>query len=83
MATRKDIASDESYIANGHFRSVMTPYAEFTHFRPGNDAYPSVSIEIQAAVEAVITGQLTAEEAAAQYASNIKDLVGEGYWIEK
>ncbi len=83
MATRRDVASEPSYIEGGKFRADMTPYAEFTHFRPGNELYPSVSIEIQAAVEAVITGQMTAAEAAEAYAENIKDLAGDGNWIEK
>ena len=83
MSTRRDVASEPSYIEGGKFRADMTPYAEFTHFRPGNELYPSVSIEIQAAVESVITGQMTAEEAAEVYAENIKDLVGDGNWIEK
>ena len=83
MTTRRDVAADQSYIEGGKFRADMTPFAEFTHFRPGKELYPSISIEIQAAVEAVITGQMSAEEAAESYALNVKDLAGQGNWIEK
>lgn len=83
MTTRRDVAADQSYIDGGKFRADMTPFAEYTHFRPGNELYPSISIEIQAAVEAVITGQMNADEAAESYALNVKNLAGEGNWIEK
>lgn len=83
MTTRRDVATDRSYIDSGKFRANMTPFAEYTHFRPGKELYPSISIEIQSAVESVITGQMSAEEAAALYAINVKSLAGEGHWIEK
>lgn len=83
MNPRRDVAADPAYIEGGFFRAAMTPYAEFTRFRPGNELYPGVSIEIQAVVESVITGQMTAYEAAEEYAMRIKNLVGDGNWIEK
>jgi multiple sugar transport system substrate-binding protein len=61
----------------------MSSFTEFTKFRPGVDAYPSVSIEIQTAVESVVSGQMTAAEAASVYARNVKSIVGDGNWIEK
>jgi multiple sugar transport system substrate-binding protein len=83
MTTRRDVAADKAYIEGGQFRADMTPFAEYTHFRPGKELYPSISVEIQAAVEAVITGKMSADEAAESYAVNVKDLAGEGNWIEK
>ena len=83
MTTRRDVAADKAYMEGGYFRAEMTPYAEFTHFRPGKEMYPSISVEIQSAVEAAITGRMSAEEAAESYAVNVKNLVGEGNWIEK
>ncbi|MBF9015854.1 MULTISPECIES: extracellular solute-binding protein [unclassified Oceanispirochaeta] len=83
MTTRRDVAVEKAYIEGGQFRADMTPFAEYTHFRPGKELYPSISIEIQSAVESVITGQMSAEEAAESYATNVKDLSDEGNWIEK
>lgn len=83
MSVRKDVVSDERYKSKNVYRAEMSNYTEFTKFRPGVDLYPSVSIEIQSAVEAVIVGQMTAEEAAQKYAKNVKEIVGKGNWIEK
>lgn len=83
MSVRKDVVSDDRYISQNSYRAEMSNYTEFTKFRPGVDLYPSISIEIQAAVESVIVGQKTAEEAAEKYAKNVKELAGDGNWIEK
>lgn len=83
MTPRKDVANDNRYKEANIYRYEMSAYTEFTNFRPGEELYPSVSKEIQAAVEAVITGQKSAEEAAAEYAKNVKEIVGDGNWIEK
>ena len=83
MAVRKDVISDDTYISQNVYRAQMSSYTDFTKFRPGVEMYPSVSIEIQTAVESVITGQMSAEQAVAEYAKNVKELVGEGNWLEK
>lgn len=83
MTPRKDVANDNIYKEANIYRYDMSAYTEFTNFRPGEELYPSVSAEIQAAVEAVITGQMSAEDAVAEYAKNVKKIVGEGSWIEK
>lgn len=83
MCVRQDVAADPTYQANNYYVALMTPYAEWTKLRPGVDVYPSVSIEIQTAVEAVITGQQKASQAAAAYAEGVKQIVGAGNWIEK
>ncbi len=83
MAVRKDVVSEPDYIAFNPYRAIMSSFTEFTKFRPGVDAYPSVSIEIQSAVESVVSGQMTAAEAASVYARNVKSIVGDGNWIEK
>jgi multiple sugar transport system substrate-binding protein len=83
MTVRKDVVSEPSYMSFNPYRAVMSSFTEFTKFRPGVDAYPSVSIEIQTAVESVVSGQMTAAEAASVYARNVKSIVGDGNWIEK
>ncbi|GLG00144.1 sugar ABC transporter substrate-binding protein [Alicyclobacillus hesperidum subsp. aegles] len=77
LAPRKDIANDPAYEnAPGQFFKVATGFEKFTHFRPANSQYPSVSTQIQAAVEAVATGALTPEQAMQQYANNVQRIVG-------
>lgn len=83
MAVRKDVVSDDTYIKQNVYRAEMSKFTDFTKFRPGVELYPSISIEIQTVVEAVITGQMTAEQAAEVYANNVKELAGEGNWVEK
>jgi multiple sugar transport system substrate-binding protein len=83
MTVRADVMDKSEYVTPDPYRAEMSYYTSFTHFRPGVDVYPSVSIEIQNAVESVITGQATAEEAAASYAKNVKSLVGADNCIEK
>ncbi len=83
MAVRKDVAQDQAYIDQNIYRAAMTSYTEFTKFRPGVEAYPAVSIEIQSAVESVITGQATAEEAMETYAKNVESIVGDGEYVQK
>ena len=83
MAVRKDVVSDDTYVKQNVYRAEMSKYTDFTKFRPGVELYPSISIEIQTVVEAVITGQMTAEEAAEAYDKNVKELAGEGNWVEK
>jgi multiple sugar transport system substrate-binding protein len=83
MAVRADVAADPEYQKTNYYVAQMTPYAAWTKYRPGVDVYPSVSIEIQTAVESVITGQKTAAQAAAVYAENVKKIVGTGNYSEK
>ncbi|SHF19050.1 multiple sugar transport system substrate-binding protein [Marinitoga hydrogenitolerans DSM 16785] len=83
MSPRKDVAEDKRYKDANIYRYEMSSYTEFTHFRPGDPLYPNVSVEIQSAVEAVITGQKSAVEVAEEYSKNVKEMVGYGNWIEK
>jgi len=83
MTVRTDVGSDPRYVQLNYYRSAMTPYIGWTRFRPAVDGYPSVSIEIQTAVESVISGQKTAEEAAAVYDTNVRKIVGKGNYIQK
>jgi len=46
-----------------------------THFRPGLAEYPTVSVALQEAVEAVVTGT-SAEDAAADYQAALEEIVG-------
>lgn len=77
LAPRNDVAKDPAYQnAPGQFFKVATSFTKFTHFRPANSQYPSVSTQIQTAVEAVATGSLTPQQAMDQYANNVQRIVG-------
>ncbi|WP_077328612.1 extracellular solute-binding protein [Virgibacillus siamensis] len=76
LTPRKDIAKLDEY-QQIPYQGKMTEYLEYTHYRPTYDAYPKVSSNIQAAVEAVTTGTLSPEEALEQFAKDVKRDVGE------
>lgn len=82
LTTRKDVAEDPEYKKNP-VAEQATRFLEFTHFRPTYEEYPTVSTQIQAAVEAVATGALTPEQAMEQYAQNVTRIVGEDRVISK
>ena len=46
-----------------------------THYRPALAEYPTVSVALQEAVEAVVTGT-SAEDAAADYQAAVEEIVG-------
>ena len=46
-----------------------------THYRPSLEVYPTVSVALQEAVEAVVTGT-SPEDAAADYQAALEELVG-------
>ena len=50
---------------------------DVTNFRPATSDYPQVSNEIMVAMEAVMTGQQTPEEAAAAYDEAVVGIVGD------
>ncbi|MEO7586925.1 MAG: extracellular solute-binding protein [Arachnia sp.] len=76
IAVRKDVASDPSYLAANPFVADVTKLVDFTHYRPATSDYPKISAEIQAATEAVITGQQSVDEAAAAYDKAVEGIVG-------
>lgn len=77
LTPRNDVAADPKYInAPGQEFGPATAFTKFTHFRPANPQYPSVSTEIQTAVESVATGEQTPQQAMDQYAANVQRIVG-------
>ena len=82
LAVRSDSALNEAY-ANRPFISEATSFLENTHFRPANDDYPQVSVEIQTIVEAVASGSTTPEQAMADFAQAVIRIVGEDNVIRR
>lgn len=76
LTVREDSAEDSRYLERPLIEPA-TKALENAQFRPKNDLYPNVSIEIQNAVEAVASESMTPEEAAASYKEAVTGIVGE------
>lgn len=77
IAVRTDVAEDPAYLEANPFIGFFTDLVSVTHFRPATADYPQISAEIQAATEAVMTGQMTPEEAAEAYDTAVVGIVGD------
>lgn len=75
LTPRKDIAKLDEYLQIT-YQEKMTNLLEYTHFRPSYSMYPTVSTNIQAAVEAVTTDSMTPGEAMERFSNDIKRDVG-------
>ncbi|MEK5381493.1 extracellular solute-binding protein [Niallia sp. FSL W8-0635] len=76
LTVRDDSAEIPEYKEQA-FISEATEFLKNAHFRPANDKYPNVSVEIQTMVEAVATGSKTPKQAAKDYTTNVIRIVGE------
>ena len=76
IAERADVAADPSYLASNPTLKFFTDLVNTTHFRPAYADYPHVSDAIQVAMEAVMTGQQTPQQAMAAMTDQIKSAVG-------
>jgi len=76
IAERADVAADATYISSNPSLKFFTDLVSVTHFRPAYADYPHVSDAIQVAMEAVMTGQMSPQQAAAAYADQLKSAVG-------
>jgi len=76
LTVRDDSAEIKEY-KEQPFIEQATTFLQYAHFRPADDKYPNVSVEIQTMVEAVATGSKSPEDAAKDYATNVTRIVGE------
>ncbi len=83
IAVRKDVAADPSYTAANPFVKAVTDMVAFTHFRPATSIYNQISVEVQKASEAVITGKMSPAEAAAAYDKAVTEIAGADKVIKK
>lgn len=83
IAVRADVAADPSYTEANPFVAAVTDLVAVTNFRPATADYNQISVEVQRATEAVVTGSATPEEAAAAYDSAIEGIVGADGVINK
>lgn len=77
IAVRKDVAADAGYQAANPFVKDVSELVAVTHYRPATADYPRISAAVQEATEAVITGAKSPEQAAADYDTAVKGIVGE------
>ncbi|GAB3404531.1 extracellular solute-binding protein [Schumannella luteola] len=77
IAVRKDVAEDPAYAeANPSFK-FFSSIVPVTNFRPATADYSKISLDIQKAMEAVMTGQQSPKEAAADWDKSVVGIVGE------
>jgi multiple sugar transport system substrate-binding protein len=77
IAVRSDVSEDPAYIeANPSFK-FFSDIVEVTHFRPATSDYAQISNAITVAMESVMTGQQTPEEAAKVYDDAVRGIVGD------
>ena len=77
IAVRSDVAEDPEYSSSNPTFEFFSSIVEVTHFRPATTDYSRISNEITVAMEAVMTGQQSPEEAAAAYDEALVGIVGE------
>ncbi|MFT4211041.1 MAG: extracellular solute-binding protein [Microbacterium sp.] len=83
IAVRSDVASESEYLDANPYVEAVSDAVAFTHFRPTTSDYSAISTAIQNAMESVITGSATPQEAAATYDAAVVSAVGEDGVIQK
>jgi multiple sugar transport system substrate-binding protein len=76
IAVRKDVAADAGYKSSAKSTQFFTDLVGVTVYRPALPEYPKVSNEIITAMEAVMTGQSSPEDAAKNYDDAVEGIVG-------
>ncbi|WP_432573814.1 extracellular solute-binding protein [Kineococcus sp. SYSU DK005] len=77
IAVRRDVAEDPAYLGYNPSFAFFSSLVPVTNFRPATPDYSQISANIQVAAEAVATGSLSPEEAAADYDEGLVGIVGE------
>jgi multiple sugar transport system substrate-binding protein len=81
MPPRMDLSGTrtmQNAIKQNAFFKATLPFVQFTHFRPsvGNDDYDQISNEIAKLTGEIAMGQITASQAAQQYAQAVTQIAG-------
>lgn len=76
IAVRKDVAADATYKSSAKSTQFFTDLVSVTVYRPAYAEYPKVSNEIITAMEAVMTGQSSPDDAAKNYDEAVEGIVG-------
>lgn len=83
VPVRSDVAGDPEFTNASPVNTFFSKQVEVTHYRPTTSDYAEVSGNIQQAMEAVMTGEQSVDDAAAAYDQAVKALVGDNKIIQK
>lgn len=76
IPVRADVAEDPAFLEAAPMAEKFAALVDITGFRPAYSEYPRISLAIQEAMESVMLGQATPEEAAQVYAEEVEGIVG-------
>ncbi|WP_345216916.1 extracellular solute-binding protein [Georgenia halophila] len=76
VTIRSDVAEHPHYVGYSPTIDFFTDLVSRASYRPALAPYPQISAEIQAAMETVMTGQGTPEQAQAEYDAEVIEIVG-------
>ena len=76
LSPRMDTAKTHQYLSAAPNIGFSTKLLKYTFFRPAFPQYAKVSYQIQQAMEEVMTGKMTPQQAMNQYASAVTKIVG-------
>ncbi len=76
LSPRKDSATTHEYLSAAPNMGFSTNMLKYTFYRPAFPAYAKISYQIQQAMEEVMTGKMTPQQAMNQYASAVTKIVG-------
>ena len=82
MSPRDDSAEVEGY-ADRAYVEEMTAFMANAYVRPKSEDYATITLKIQELVENVAGDHMTPEEAAAEYAAQVVNIVGEDNTVSK
>ncbi|WAP50786.1 extracellular solute-binding protein [Arthrobacter sp. ATA002] len=77
VPVRSDVAEDPEFTESSPVSGFFSDLVEVTNYRPTTSDYAEISGNIQQAMEAVMTGEQSVDEAAAAYDEAVTSLVGE------
>ena len=83
IPVRRDVEAEESWRIKNWYADRMSDYLYFSRFRPEGPEYPQVSLLISIAVESVINGAKTPEQAMGEFASGMEKIIPETRRIRK
>ena len=83
VAPRLDAVKVPEYAQNKYLSWCTTEVLPYTHYRPALPEYPQVSEQIRLLVKQVATLQMTPEEALAEYAKAVAEIVGSDNVIDE
>ncbi|MCO5988772.1 extracellular solute-binding protein [Actinoallomurus spadix] len=76
VSVRKDVVADPKYLEGNPTQRFWTDLVSVTQYRPAYNVYPQISNQLQAASEAVVTGQSSPRSAMNDFAGQVKQIAG-------